>query len=102
MNDKVRKLRSRIAYEILAYLAEHPDAQDTLDGIVEWWLLKQEIKHRTAEVKASLADLTAEGFVIAEQGVDERTHYRLDQRLAEEVSLLLKARDTEEDDETTP
>jgi len=31
--------------EILAYLADHPDAQDTLAGIFEWWLLERKITY---------------------------------------------------------
>lgn len=88
MSHKVRRQRSRIADEILAYLAEHPDARDTLEGIVQWWLLEQEIKKWTAEVKTALADLIDEGLVIEEQGVDARIHYSLNQPLAEEVGLL--------------
>ena len=28
---------------ILAYLSDNPDAGDTFEGIVEWWLLNQRI-----------------------------------------------------------
>jgi hypothetical protein len=31
-------LKTEIAREILAYLLDHPDAQDTLDGISQWWV----------------------------------------------------------------
>src|SRR5918911_1556857 len=31
----------QIAYNILAYLAENPDAQDTMEGIIGWWLSGQ-------------------------------------------------------------
>lgn len=88
MSHKVRQQRSRIADEILAYLAAHPDARDTLEGIVQWWLLEQEIKRWTADVEAALADLIGEGLVIEEPGVDAKLHYRLNQPLAEEVGLL--------------
>jgi hypothetical protein len=29
--------KAQISNEILAYLVEYPQAQDTLEGIVEWW-----------------------------------------------------------------
>lgn len=88
MSHKVVKHRSRLADEILAYLVEHPNARDALEGIVQWWLLEQEIKRWTAEVKAALAGLVDEGLVIEEEGVDAKLHYRLNQPLAEEVGLL--------------
>jgi hypothetical protein len=29
---------------ILAYLAEHPQAMDTIEGIAEWWVRRQEVR----------------------------------------------------------
>lgn len=48
-----RKQRTDVAIEneILAYLAENPDAQDTLDGIVQSWLWD---RHTKAEVQTAL------------------------------------------------
>ena len=34
----------QVAKDILAYLAEHPQAMDTLEGIAEWWLMRQHIR----------------------------------------------------------
>jgi hypothetical protein len=55
--------KSQIAHEILAYLAEHPDAQDTLEGIVHWWLLERNIKYQMNFVREILDDLVLRGSV---------------------------------------
>lgn len=66
-----------LANEVLAYLVEHPQAQDTLEGIVEWWLLEQRIREAVADVEAALNELVAKGFLVARQCGDGRTYYRL-------------------------
>jgi predicted transcriptional regulator len=81
---------SQIAAAILAYLAEHPKAQDTLEGIVEWWLLEQEIKRRTAMVQEALAELLTKGLVVERKGRDGRMHYRLNRHKRQEIAALLK------------
>ena len=80
-----------ISREILCYLTEHPMAQDTLEGIVEWWLLEQEIQRRTTKVQAALAHLIDQGLVLERTGRDERKHYRLNRRKMNTVHALLKA-----------
>ena len=60
------------ACRILAYLQANPDAQDTLEGIVEWWLLDQRIRDETDRVKEALAYLTKQGLVTARIGTDSR------------------------------
>jgi hypothetical protein len=69
--------KTHIAREILSYLAEHPDAQDTLEGIVEWWLLERKIINQTTTVKAVINILISEGWVIDSIGRDSRVHYRI-------------------------
>jgi len=85
--------RSQIVHEILAYLAEHPDAHDTLEGIAEWWLLEQEIKRRTAQVKEALAELVAQGLVLERRGRDSRIHYQVNRQKFGEIQTLLKGRE---------
>jgi hypothetical protein len=70
------KRDAEIRKEVLAYLAESPLARDTLEGIVEWWLLKQEIRHTISEVEAVLENLVAQSLVSAARGADGRIYYR--------------------------
>jgi hypothetical protein len=71
----VMKSESPIESQILDYLTANPSAQDTLRGIVEWWLLKQKIAQSTAEVEAALVKLVADGQLSAQTGPDGRVHY---------------------------
>lgn len=66
----------RIERQILDYLEENPEAQDTLEGIVEWWLLKRKIIEATTAVESALARLVSQGRLEARAGRDGRTHYR--------------------------
>jgi len=76
----------------LTYLAEHPDSNDTLEGIVEWWLMERRIQYAIAKVKDALSELVAEGFVLENKGRDARTHYRINRRKHGEIQTLLKQR----------
>jgi len=78
-----------VAEEILGYLAAHPDAQDTLDGIVEWWLLEQKIAVEAARVKDALAGLVAERLIIESRAGGSRSLYKLNRRRLKTVLKLL-------------
>ena len=82
--------KEEIARDILAYLISHPGAQDTLEGIVEWWLLEQRIRHQMAIVQEALSDLVAENLVLRRQGKDSRTHYRVNGRRLKKIRKLLE------------
>lgn len=84
------KGKTQTIQEILAYLAEHPDAQDTLEGIAEWWLLERRIVQCTGEVREALDDLVAQDLLLERKGKDERSHYRINPRRPKEIASLIK------------
>jgi len=69
------KSESPIKRQILDHLTENPAAGDTLRGIVEWWILKQQIAQATTEVEAAVAELIANGQLSAWTGPDGQLHY---------------------------
>ncbi|HWN08420.1 MAG TPA: hypothetical protein VNO50_03960 [Pyrinomonadaceae bacterium] len=71
---------SPIALNLLRYLAEHPDAEDTLEGIVECWLSKRLTKANAARVQAVLTQLVASGLLLDRCGKDKRTYYKINPR----------------------
>jgi hypothetical protein len=82
-----------VALQILAYLNEHPDAQDTQEGIAEWWLLEPRVRRVMTEVNRAIGELVALGFMLRHQGHDRHIHYRLNPRKrAEAVRVLSEAR----------
>jgi len=81
---------SQILREVLSYLSEHHDAEDTLEGIVEWWLLEQRIRRQTATVQEVIAELARRRLVLERRGQDDRVRYRLNRRKSKEVAALLE------------
>ena len=82
--------KSQIGNEILAYLVEHPEAQDTLEGILEWWLLERQIKFHTARVKEALSELVSKGLILEYKGLDSQTRYRINRVKYKEIRNLFK------------
>lgn len=81
--------RSPIFYEILAYLTEHPHAQDTVEGIVEWWLLEQRMTRATTQVKAALKQLTDENYVLTRTDRAGRVYYQINRQKLNEIRRLV-------------
>jgi hypothetical protein len=74
---------------ILAYLSEHPKAQDTVEGIAEWWLLRQRIRDSVTATEQALNELVERELVIRDEGPDGRWTYRLNQQRFGAVCELL-------------
>jgi hypothetical protein len=79
-----------LADEVLAYLLQHPQAQDTVEGIAEWWLLEQRIRGAIAEVEIALHDLVDHDFLVARQCGDGRTYYGLNRAKEREIQRHLR------------
>lgn len=88
MRENVEE-KNNIRRGILSYLIENPDAQDTLEGIAEWWLLQMEINRSTRLIREALAEMTEMGFLVQWQEKDAQIHYRIAANKLEEISDFL-------------
>ena len=91
------KEKRQACHYILAYLVENPDAGDTLDGIVEWWLLNQRIRFETQSVSQALAKLVADGLIVEQRGPDSRVIYKAN-RTIENIQAILSEMQSLSDD----
>ena len=66
-----------VVREILAYFISNPNANDTVEGLVEWRLLEQRIRHSVTEAELVLTELVARKLILARPGADGRIHYRV-------------------------
>jgi len=65
------------APEILAYLARQPDAQDTIEGILHWWVLDAYIQKWAPKIAKTVAQLVQKGFLEQKRAADGNVFYRL-------------------------
>jgi hypothetical protein len=82
--------KSEVSDAILWYLLKHPDAQDTLEGIVHWWLVAHMIETRTNIVKEAIAELVSRQFLLEDQGKDLRPRYRINRSRVEQIKPVLE------------
>lgn len=61
---------------VLAYVAEHPDAMDTLDGIAEWWIARRQIRVDVDRLALVLESMIRGGLLVAVDLAGQRM-YRL-------------------------
>ena len=52
-----------IAESIERYLADHPKAADTVEGIVNWWLAGQRYQQTQEEIQQALDYLVGKGVI---------------------------------------
>ncbi len=75
-NEGVSADEDGVAEAILGYIAEHPHAMDTVEGIAEWWLTRQAIRVNVVLLTRVLHRLTERGL-LEEIGSGEHRRYRL-------------------------
>lgn len=66
---------NEVARLILSYLQTNNDAGDTLEGIVKWWVLSQQLNEAMTVVQQALDKLKDDGIIVERQGPDRRVIY---------------------------
>lgn len=69
-------LVDELVAEIQTYLDVHPDAADTLEGVVQWWIVHQRFLRGIEATAQALDRLVAIGSVEAVPGADGKVLYR--------------------------
>lgn len=57
--------RTEIARRILIYLDENPEAQDSIEGILQWWLLERTVHYEKIRVEEVIEELVSRNFIVA-------------------------------------
>jgi hypothetical protein len=52
---------TEVEASIMTYLRDHPQAGDTLDGVVRWWLPLQRFETARARIEATLEEMVTDG-----------------------------------------
>jgi len=75
--EQAEDLRELVLRElVLRYLAENPGAMDTLEGIAEWWVMREQLRVDLQRLSRVLDDLTRQG-ILEETGLGSDRVYRL-------------------------
>jgi hypothetical protein len=70
-------LLSSPAREILDYLSRRPEAQDTIDGILHWWVLDSCIRSWEPKIAQTVAQLVERGYLEEKPSSDGKIFYRV-------------------------
>lgn len=78
------------ASEILDYLSRHPNGQDTIEGILQWWVMEACVRKWEPRIEEAVTQLVEQGYLLDKTGGDGRVFYCAspDFRKLTEVELI--------------
>jgi hypothetical protein len=71
-----------VAHEVLRYLSSHPNAADTFEGILNWWLPRQRYETERRRIEMALEQLVMHQLVAKRRLADGSMLYSRRKRLA--------------------
>ena len=74
---------------VLQYMVDHPDAKDTMQGIVRWWLPGGIAAWAEESVQDALDALVARGWLTQRQTTTSQQLYGVNKEKLEEIRLFL-------------
>lgn len=73
------------ASEILDYLSRHPNGQDTIEGILQWWVMEACIRKWEPKIDEAVAVLVEQGYLLEKTAADGRVYYCAGLRFRESI-----------------
>jgi len=84
-----------VIQKILSYLLDHPDAKDTIQGILQWWLPQGGTAWRQEEVQEALDVLVTRGWLTHRHTPSCQMLYGMNTDKLEEIREFLRDLDGE-------
>lgn len=76
--------------EILYYLIEHPDARDTIHGILSWWMPNGYRDRGGKELQEALDALVLQGWLSQKAYQKSRTLYGVNKKRFQQIKDFLR------------
>jgi hypothetical protein len=80
----------KVTREILGYLLEHPDAKDTVDGVIKWWLPEDLVDRGKKTVQEVLEILVSRGWLTERNVTSSEKIYGMKKDRLEEIENFLR------------
>jgi hypothetical protein len=80
---------AQLARVILRYCVAYPDAKDTVDGILKWWVQPDRVRVTEQDVRKGLEALAEARWLIKREITPDRTIYGLNKSQLEEIKTFL-------------
>ena len=77
--------RQAVIRDILHYLLEHPDAKDTRDGILRWWIPQRASEPDMSVVQDALDALVSKEWMSRRETVPDRVIYSMNKDHLEDI-----------------
>jgi len=88
--DRDAKASWKVSLKILRYLEQHPNAADTLEGIVDWWVPKQSIYEEERAVQQALDEMVKQNLILTTESSGARKYYRLNTDCLDEIRQIIE------------
>ena len=82
--------RRAVIRDILHYLLEHPDAKDTRDGILRWWIPQRASESDMSVVQDALDALVSKEWMSKRETVPDRVIYSMNKDHLEEIQASIE------------
>lgn len=82
-------LQPDIARTILQYIADRPDSGDTLEGIMTWWIMHENITQKMTEVSAALELLVERGVLVENTAHNRPSTFVVNKEIMMQLELTM-------------
>jgi hypothetical protein len=94
LNPSLLAEDQEIERAILRYLLANPEAKDTLEGIAQWWLLREWMARKLPTVERALRRLIARQLVAESRIGRQPVTYCLNRNKLAEISRILSQQES--------